>query len=68
MTGIDYNGLLRVLVRDDAPQADRARRLLETACAPGRSGFVNRAVLFEAVWILTQGYRYSRAQLADAVG
>ena len=65
--GIDSNVLLRVLLRDDAPQADRAQRLLETECSRSQTAFVNRAVLFEAIWTLARGYRYSRRQLSDAV-
>ena len=67
MIGIDSNVLLRVLLDDDAAQAERARRLLATECSPQRPAFVNRAVLFEAVWTLSTGYRYSRAQLASAI-
>ena len=67
MIGIDSNVLLRVLLDDDAAQAERARRLLATECSPQRPAFVNRAVLFEAVWTLSTGYRYSRAQLAAAI-
>ena len=67
MIGIDSNVLLRVLLGDDAAQAERARRLLATECSPRRPAFVNRAVLLEAVWTLATGYRYSRAQLAAAI-
>lgn len=67
MIGIDSNVLLRVLLSDDTPQAARARRLLEAECAGARRAFVNRGVLLEALWTLARGYRYSRAQLADAV-
>jgi predicted nucleic-acid-binding protein len=67
MIGIDSNVLLRVLLGDDDGQAKRARQLLESQCSVERPAFVNRAVLFEAVWTLSRGYRYSRVQLAAAV-
>jgi predicted nucleic-acid-binding protein len=67
MIGIDSNVLLRVLLGDDHGQAMRARQLLDTQCSAERPAFVNRAVLFEALWTLSRGYRYSRAQLAAAV-
>jgi predicted nucleic-acid-binding protein len=67
MIAIDSNVLLRVLLGDDQAQAERAGRLLATECSPQRPGFVNRGVLFEAVWTLSTGYRYSRAQLASAI-
>jgi predicted nucleic-acid-binding protein len=64
---LDTNVLLRLLIEDDADQAERAAQYLvrEQANAPL---FVNRIVLCELVWILTRSFRYGRARTARVIG
>lgn len=67
MIGIDTNVLLRVLLDDDAEPASAARHLLSMQAASSQPVFVNRIVLCETIWTLSRGYRYSRAQIRQAV-
>lgn len=64
MKGIDTNVLLRLLLRDDAAQAERADHFVEQACSADAPCLINRIVLIEAAWVLTTGYGYSRDQVA----
>ena len=63
MIAVDTNVLVRYLVRDDAEQAEAARRLLESLTA-GRPGYVCREVTVELAWVLERAYGYSRARIA----
>lgn len=63
--GIDTNVLLRIVVDDHAGQAAAARAL--TLSAPKSPIYINRVVICEAVWTLGRGYRFSRAEIADAL-
>lgn len=59
----DTNVLLRVIVRDDEPQARAALHLLanaETVAVPLPS-------LCEVVWVLDRGYGYTRQQILSAL-
>jgi predicted nucleic-acid-binding protein len=64
---IDTNVLLRILLDDDLPQAEQARRLISAQASPAQPAFVNRIVLCEAVWVMVSAYRYSRQQVCDAL-
>jgi len=60
---VDTNIVLRVLIQDDQKQAQAAVKLLKEAetiavCLP---------CLCELVWVLRNGYRYSRADTSLAV-
>jgi predicted nucleic-acid-binding protein len=63
---LDTNVLLRLLIEDDADQAERAAQYLlrEQVHAPL---FVNRIVLCELVWILTRSFRFGRTQTAQII-
>ena len=61
MIAVDTNVLLRYLLRDDAAQAERSRRVLER----DERILITDVVLAEAVWTLI-GRRY-RATKADVV-
>ncbi len=63
MIAVDTNVLVRYLVRDNAEQAEAARRLLESLTA-GRPGYVCREVTVELSWVLERAYGYSRARIA----
>jgi predicted nucleic-acid-binding protein len=67
MIGIDTNVLIRVIVADDARQANAARNFIRDRCTPDDPGFVSNLVLAEVAWTLAAGYGYSRQQIADAI-
>ena len=66
MKALDTNVLLRLLIADDADQAERATQYLlrEQAHAPL---LVNRIVLCELVWVLTRSLRYDREQTTHVI-
>lgn len=66
MKGLDTNILLRLLIGDDPAQVAAVRALLSSRTADD-GFFVNRIVLCELAWTLGRGYRYQRAQVADAL-
>ena len=55
MNGIDTNVLLRFLVADDAAQAVKARRYIESG-----PSYVNCIVLSEVVWVLESAYGFDK--------
>lgn len=62
MIGVDTNILLRLGDDDDMAQRDRARALVR---AQGEGGcYVNKIVLAEFAWTLTQFYKLSRSEVA----
>lgn len=61
MHAVDTNVLVRLLVRDDARQADAAEAFVE------RGGWISHLVLAEALWVLDAIYSRSSAQIASAV-
>lgn len=67
MIGLDTNVLVRLLTRDDARQAKRARDYLAAHVSADAPAFVSREVLLETVWVLESAYRYDRADIANAV-
>lgn len=62
MVAIDTNVLIRYITRDDPEQERRARRLFLDDTV-----FVPRTVLMETEWVLRFTYRYSPAQIHDAL-
>lgn len=67
MIGIDTNILVRVIVADDPKQTAAARDFIRAECTPDDPGFVSNVVLAEVAWILSRGYGYPRAAIADAI-
>ena len=63
MRGIDTNVLVRLLVGDDADQAERARAYV-TEHAPC---WINRIVMCETVWVLERFYGLGRTRIALAL-
>ena|ERR1700753_1786248 len=65
MKGLDTNVLLRFIVDDDPPQAERVAALFEAAEKAGERLFISTIVLCELVWALRgPRYRLDRGQLA----
>jgi predicted nucleic-acid-binding protein len=61
--GIDTNVLVRILVADDARQAERARAYV----AENAPCWINRVVLCETVWVLERVYGLGRARISTAL-
>ena len=66
MTALDTNVIVRYLVGDHPEQAEAARVLLE-GLTPGNPGFICREVVMEVGWVLERAYRFTRAQIAEAL-
>jgi predicted nucleic-acid-binding protein len=66
--GADTNALVRFIVEDDEDQVRRAVKFLTRDCSVENPCFVNRIVICEEVWVLQTAYRYSRENIANAVG
>ena len=67
MIAVDTNVLVRFVVRDDARQAARARRLFERLQSEGTQAYVTDIVLCELVWVLERSYRIERAEIAEVL-
>jgi predicted nucleic-acid-binding protein len=61
--GLDSNVLVRYLTQDDAKQAARASRVIDSA-GPA-SLFLSSIVICELVWVLEDVYRRSRREIAE---
>jgi predicted nucleic-acid-binding protein len=64
LIALDSNVLARYVVADDPRQTAAARRVIESSCSEETPGVVSLVVLCELVWVLAQGYGYSREQVA----
>ena len=67
MIALDTNVLIRFLVEDDEAQSRRATKLIEGAVARDEQLFVSDIVMCETVWVLASAYRFSRAEIVDAL-
>jgi predicted nucleic-acid-binding protein len=66
MLGVDTNVLIRYLIRDDQPQYERARRLIDREVAKGEPVLVSLLVLLEAEWVLRSRYELAKADIVTA--
>lgn len=64
MIALDTNVLIRYFVRDDARQAEIARRVIQDVLTPSEPGFVSLVVLVELSWVLGWTYRCPVDQVA----
>jgi len=67
MIGLDSNILVRLIVGDDPNQMRVAERFIAEHCTRKKPGFINLVVLCELVWTLDRMYRFSRADIANAI-
>jgi len=67
MIGIDTNVLVRFLVRDDAAQFEKARRLIKRETGAGQKVFVSLLVLLEMEWVLRSRYNLSKSEINQAI-
>jgi len=65
--GLDTNIVVRLLVRDDERQAQRARRLLVHAEENKEALLVTNVVVLELLWVLRSTYSFSRTEVLDAL-
>ena len=66
MLGLDTNVLIRYLIRDDQPQYEKARRLIDREVAKGEPVLVSLLVLLEAEWVLRSRYELAKADIVTA--
>jgi len=66
MLGVDTNVLVRFLTRDDQPQYEKARRLIEREVAKGEPVLVSLLVLLETEWVLRSRYEMAKADIVAA--
>ena len=62
MRAVDTNVLVRLIVRDDPAQVERAEAFV------AQGAWVSQLVLAETVWVLDSVYGLERAQIATVVG
>jgi predicted nucleic-acid-binding protein len=66
MLGVDTNILVRYLIRDDQPQYEKARRLIDREVAKGEPVLVSLLVLLETEWVLRSRYQLAKAEVVMA--
>lgn len=62
MRAIDTNVVVRLLVADDADQAEAARQIVL-----GGETFLGVSVVLETEWVLRAGYDFTAPQIGDAL-
>jgi predicted nucleic-acid-binding protein len=63
MLGVDTNVLIRYLVRDDQPQYEKARRLIDREVSNGEPVLVSLLVLLETEWVLRSRYELPKSDI-----
>lgn len=66
MIGLDTNVLVRYIMQDEAAQAAKATKLVESLSA-AEPGFITLVSVVELVWVLSSSYNLSRDQVAQAL-
>ena len=66
MLGVDTDVLVRYLTRDDKPQYERARRLIDRELAKGEPVLVSLLVLLETEWVLRSRYELAKEDIVTA--
>ena len=66
MLGVDTNVLVRYLARDDQPQYEKARRMIDREVAKGEPVLVSLLVLLETEWVLRSRYEMAKADIVTA--
>jgi predicted nucleic-acid-binding protein len=66
MLGVDTNVLVRYLTRDDQPQYEKARRLIDREVAKGEPILVSLLVMLETEWVLRSRYEMAKAGVITA--
>jgi predicted nucleic-acid-binding protein len=66
MPGVDTNVLVRYLTRDDQPQYEKARRLIDRRVSKGEPILVSLLVLLETEWVLRSRYELVKSDIVAA--
>ena len=66
MLGVGTNVLVRYLTRDDQPQYEKARRMIDREVAKGEPVLVSLLVLLETEWVLRSRYEMAKADIVVA--
>jgi predicted nucleic-acid-binding protein len=66
MLGVDTNVLIRYLTRDDRPQYEKARRMIDRKVAKGEPVLVSLLVLLQTEWVLRSRYEMAKADIVTA--
>jgi predicted nucleic-acid-binding protein len=66
MLGVDTNVLVRYLTRDDQPQYEKARRLIDRGMNKGGPLLVSLLVLLETEWVLRSRYELVKSEIVAA--
>ena len=66
MPGVDTNVLVRYLTRDDQPQYEKARRLIDRGVSKGEPILVSLLVLLETEWVLRSRYELVKSDIVAA--
>jgi predicted nucleic-acid-binding protein len=66
MLGVDTNVLVRYLTRDDQPQYEKARRMIDREVTKGAPVLVSLLVLLETEWVLRSRYEMAKADIVTA--
>jgi predicted nucleic-acid-binding protein len=66
MLGVDTNVLIRYLIRDDQPQYEKARRMIDREVTKGEPVLVSLLVLLETEWVLRSRYEMAKADIVTA--
>jgi len=66
MLGVDTNVIVRYLTRDDKPQYERARRLIDSEVTKGEPVLVSLLVLLETEWVLRSRYEMEKPEIVAA--
>jgi len=67
MIALDTNVIVRFLVRDDAKQAEAARRRLKEAERNRERMLVPLLVVLETIWVLESAYEKTRSEILDSI-
>jgi predicted nucleic-acid-binding protein len=66
MLGVDTNVLVRYLTRDDQPQYEKARRLIDRGVSNGEPVMLSLQVLLETEWVLRSRYKLVKSEIITA--
>lgn len=66
MIGLDTNVIVRYIMQDDAKQAQKASKLIESLTAEV-PGFLSVVALMEMVWVLSSSFDLNRAEVSRAL-
>jgi predicted nucleic-acid-binding protein len=67
MIALDTNVLVRLFVRDDEAQADRAKDLVDAFGLQNGSLFISDVVLAELCWTLARAYERNRSDIVRVI-